>query len=230
MKLFPLICAVLFVASGPSLAGDQDNRFVEFPNAGTTVTYDLSTVRMIMPGKFTIISTTIDNPDVMKLKLKVLNTLRTYCGRPDGKYPAPADVFTLGPPDMPVQSFVVESKQTNLAGKTYPFKTVSWSYPYLKLAAKFEGHPEQQQIAFLHCKQGGKTENELYSEHRTSIMNGIRSKELFDCKRGLTGLFLNEDDEPAKAITGFVRSGTYNAQYYLGVCHRVTHELPYEPK
>jgi hypothetical protein len=230
MKLFLLICAVLFVASGPSLAGEQDNRFVEFPNAGTTVTFDLNTVHMILPGKFTIISTTIDNPDVMKLKLKVLNTLRTYCGRPDGKYPAPEDVFTLGPPDMPVQSFEVESKQTNLAGSTYPSKMVSWSYPYLKLALKFQGHPEQQEVAFLMCRQGGKTEAELYSEHRTSIMNGIRFKELFDCKRGLTGSFLNEDDDPAKAISGFVRSGTYEAQYYLGVCYRVTHELPYDPK
>jgi hypothetical protein len=230
MKLYPLICAVSLTASWPSLASDQDNRFIEFPNARTTVTYDLSTVQMILPGKFTIISTSIDNPDVMKLELEVLSTLRTYCGRPDGKYPAPADVFTLGRPDMPVQNIEVKSKQSELAGKIYPFKVVSWSYPYLKLAQKFQEHPEQQQIAFLTCKQGGKAEGELYSEHRTSIVNGVRFKELFDCKRGMTGAFLSDDDDPSKAISGFVKSGTYEAQYYRGVCHRVTHELPYEPK
>jgi hypothetical protein len=185
---------------------------------------------MIQPGKFTVISTTIDNPDVMKLELKVLSTLRTYCGRPDGKYPPPVDVFTLGPPDMPVESVEVKSKQSNLAGKTYPFKMVSWSYPYLKLAIKFQGHPEQQKLTFLTCKQWNKKEDELYSEHRSSIINGIRFKELFDCKRGLTGSFLNEDDEPAKAVSGFVKSNTYMAQYYLGVCHRVMHEMPYNPE
>ena len=185
---------------------------------------------MILPGKFTIISTAIDNPDVMKLELKVLSALRGYCNRSDGKYPAPADIFTLGPPDMPVESVEVKSKQSNLAGKTYPFKIVSWSYPYLKLAQKFRGHVDQQALAFLTCKQWDKKEDELYSEHRSSIMNGIRSKELFDCKRGQTGMFLHEEDDPAKAITDFVQSGTYSAQYYLGVCYRVMHEVPYDPE
>jgi hypothetical protein len=154
MKLYPLICAVSLTASWPSLAGDQDNRFIEFPNARTTVTYDLSTVQMILPGKFTIISTSIDNPDVMKLELKVLSTLRTYCGRPDGKYPVPADVFTLGRPDMPVQNIEVKSKQSELAGKTYPFKVVSWSYPYLKLAQKSSGTPRAAANSLSHLQTG----------------------------------------------------------------------------
>jgi hypothetical protein len=85
------------VASSPSWAGDQDERFVEFPvPSGKTQTYDLSTVQMIEPGRFTIIGTSIDNADVMKLELKVLDTLRTYCNRPDGKYSPPVDIFTLG--------------------------------------------------------------------------------------------------------------------------------------
>jgi hypothetical protein len=229
MKLIPLVCAACLVASCPSWADDQDARFVEFPNTHGNVTYDLSTLQMIQPGRFTVISTTIAKPDVMKLELKVLSALRGYCSRSDGKYPAPTDVFTLGPPDMPVESVEVKSKQSNLAGRTYPFKMVSWSYPYMKLALKLKGGTEQR-IAFLTCKQWDETEDKLYSEHRASIMNGIRSKELFDCKRGQTGIFLHEEDDPVKAITGFVRSGTYSAQYYLGVCYRVMHEMPYDPE
>ena len=79
-----------------------------------------------MPGRFTIIGTSIDSADVMKLELKVLDTLRTYCSRPDGKYPAPVDVFTLGPPDLPIESIEVK---TPVAGKTNPYKVVSLSYP-----------------------------------------------------------------------------------------------------
>lgn len=229
MKLIPLACAACLVASCPSWADDQDARFIEFPNTHDTVTFDLSTVQMIQPGRFTVISTTIDNPDVMKLELKVLSTLRTYCSRPDGEYPAPTDVFTLGRPDMPVKNVEVITKQTQLAGKTYPFKMISWSYPYMKLARKSQGQTEQS-LAFLHCKQWDETEEKLYSEHRAAITNGFRSKELFDCKRGQTGMFIHEEDDPAKAITGFVRSGTYRHQYYLGVCYRVTHELPYDPE
>jgi hypothetical protein len=227
MKLIPLACAACLVASCPSWADDQDARFVDFPNARTTVTYDLSTVQMIVPGKFTILTTTIDNPDVMKLELKVLSALGGYCDRVDGKYPAPTDVFTLGPPDMPVESIEVKSGQTNVAGRTFPFKTISWSYPYLKIALKFENHPAQQQSTSLACNQSGKAEEVLYEQRRTFIMNGLRSKELFDCKRGLAGSFLNEADDPAKAFTSFVRPNTYMAQYYLGVCTRVMHELPF---
>jgi hypothetical protein len=59
-------------------------------------------------------------------------------------------------------------------------------------------------------------------------LNGWRSKELFDCKRGLMGI--NENDDPAKPMTYFVRPDTLGYRYYLAVCDRVTHERPYEPK
>jgi hypothetical protein len=49
----------------------------------------------------------------MKFKLKVLSTLQTYCTRPDGQYPAPADVLTLGTPDIPIKSIEVKSGQAN---------------------------------------------------------------------------------------------------------------------
>ena len=124
----------------PVSAADKDQRFVELPGpSGKTNTYDLSTVQMIQPGRFTIISTSIDDADVMKLGLKVLDTLRTYCNDPDWKYPAPTDLFTLGPPDMPIRSIEVTSSQTQLAGRNYPFKMVSWPYPYTRLATQIQG-------------------------------------------------------------------------------------------
>jgi hypothetical protein len=225
----PILIAWLAV-SCPSWADEQDRRFVEFPNSTKTITYDLSTAQLIQPGKFSVMSTTIDNPDTMKLELKVLSALRQYCSSPDGKYSAPADVFTLGPPDMPVENIKVESGNTKIADRAYPYKIVSWSYPYIKFALKFEGHPAEQMPAVLDCKQIGRTENELYLERYSSITNGHRSKELFDCKRGLAGIFLNEDDDLAKAMLGPVRPDTYIAQYYDVVCYRVTHEMPYQPK
>ena len=81
------------------------------------------------------------------------------------------------------------------------------------------------------CKEREKTESELYEEQRASIMNGSRSKELFDCKRGLRGSFYpGEENDPAKALTDVVRPDTYTYRHYLGVCRRVMHELPYLPE
>jgi len=66
---------------------DQNERFVEVECClpGKIRIYDLRTVQMIQPGRFTILSTEIDGGDLMTLELKVLDTLRTYCKRPDGK-------------------------------------------------------------------------------------------------------------------------------------------------
>ena len=62
-------------------------------------------------------------------------------------------------------------------------------------------------------------------------MNGIRTKELFDCKRGQAGIFLDdENNDPAKAMTYFVRPDKLMFRYYFGVCLWVTHEEPYTPE
>jgi hypothetical protein len=133
MKRFPLICTIWLVASCPSWAGDQGGRFLEFqyPGGKDTKTYDLNTMQIIQPGRFTIVSTTIDNPDVMRFELKVLDTLRSRGARPEGKYPAPADLLTLGPPNMPVQN--IEVRSTTLYGSSRS-KLVEWQYPYTRLA------------------------------------------------------------------------------------------------
>ena len=214
-RLAALICATLLVVLCPSWARDQEDRFIEFPGDVDTTTYDLSTAQLIQPGRFTIISTTIDDADVMNLELQVLGVLRTYCGRPDGKYPVPDDVFTLGPPDMPIKSIDVIS---NFTDKANPFKRVLWSYPYKRL---------EKHLAFLTCRQWSRTEDELFWEHRSLITNGNQAKYLFDCRRGLMGLVLAGSD--LAKITTFPVQGGF-LRDYLSICYHLMHEQPYLPK
>ena len=69
MKLSPLIFSILFAACCPSLAG-QDERFVEVPWANDqTLIYDLRTVQMVQPGRFTIVHTLIDDAERMAFEL-----------------------------------------------------------------------------------------------------------------------------------------------------------------
>jgi hypothetical protein len=207
---------------GASSADDGKNRFVAIERQDEIVTYDLTTVQMIQPGKFSVIQTTIAPPDVMKFKLKVLETLRTFCTRPDGKYPIPSEVFTLGPPDMSVENVEVGSQEN--------FKMASWKLPYRRLAVIFATGPAEG-FSFLHCKQpDNQTEEQLYWSQRNLITNGLQVKELFDCKRGLDGMFLHEDDDPRKVITGFVRQGSRIERDYFAVCYRVMQEPPYLPE
>jgi hypothetical protein len=216
MKLSPLICIMWLIACCPSWARDQEKRFLEFPNDTYTVTFDLNTVQIIQPGRFTVISTTIDNPDMMRFELKVLATLRTYCARAVGQYPAPADLLVLGPPDVPVKNIEVRTDETAPV-----IKRISWYYPYKRLRGE-EG--------FLHCRYGNRTEQDGYSEAWDVITKGIRSKELYDCKRGLRGSTIREDEDPTIAIVGPVPLQTLAFEYYQSVCLAVTHEAPYEPK
>jgi hypothetical protein len=155
MKLSPLICIMWLITCCPSWARDQEKRFLEFPNDTDTVTVDLNTVQIIQPGRFTVIETTIDNPDMMRFELKVLATLRTYCARAVGQYPAPTDLLMLGPPDMPVKNIEVSRKM------------VVWYYPYKRLQGGAGG---------LDCRSGNRTEQDLYSEAWDVITKGIRVK------------------------------------------------------
>ena len=104
---------------------------------------------------------------------------------------------------------------------------VSWNYPYERLATESNQGQILQHGTFLTCAHWGKTEDELYAEQRSSIVNGLRSKELFDCKRGLSGTFIDEHDDPARALVAPVRQNSYNDRYYRGVCLQVTHKAPY---
>ena len=219
--LIALAYAAWTVPLYPCWATEQDRRFLEFPNDNNTTTFDLSTVQIVQPGRFTVIATKIDSPDVVALELKVLDTLRTYCARPAGKYPAPADFLTLGRADMPVENIVVKSSRTD--------KWVYWSYPYKRLAmSTTQGLDEKSTI--LYCREQSKTEAQLFLERRAQIMNGSRMKHLFDCRRGLAGMFFDNNDDPSKAITSAVKRGTFGEDEYFRVCVAVMSEMPYLPQ
>jgi hypothetical protein len=204
---------------------DMQNSFVEFKNEKQTTTYDLRTVEVIQPGKFVIVETVVDAPDVMRFELKVLGTLRSQCARPVGSYPAPAEVFTLGPPDMPVKEIEVKLLSPE-AGTNYRYKIASWWLPYFKTMVGTGAGYESYR-----CNPPNHTETEEYREHRNVILNGIKSKVLFDCNRGLQGEFLDEDENDyRKARVHTVENGTVGARYYKGVCRAVTREDPYLPE
>lgn len=219
-------------------AADENERFVEFPwFAGKTHTYDLRTVQMIQPGRFTALSTSIDDADAMKFELKALDALRSYCKRPDGSYAPPTDIFTLGPPDLPIKDVEVKSSQTKLG----QFNSANWRYPYERFAIE-DREGFLQNLVFFFCKDGLRTdEGDLYRKKRASITNGDQTKELFDCKRGLRGDFATLDDEPpgpdrfwpsdpAKVDMYAVRPHSNGDLIYHSICLRVMHEKPYSPE
>jgi hypothetical protein len=199
----------------------MQNSFVEFKDEQQTTTYDLRTVDVIQPGKFVIVETVLDNPDVMRFRLKVLDTLRSHCERPVGSYPAPAEVFTLGPPDMPVKEKEIEVRQFDL--HNYRWKVASWWLPYRKTMVGTGAGYESYR-----CNPPGRTETEEYLDHRNGILNGHQSKVLFDCNRGLQSLFFDEQkNDYRKARLYPVEKGTVGARYYYGVCRAVTRKDPY---
>jgi hypothetical protein len=87
-----------------------------------------------------------------------------------------------------------------------------------------------QKEADFYCQNETPKEAAEYMQRRASIMNGNRTKRLFDCKRGLFGLFWDVDDDPAEVTTSFVTPQTYGELTYHGICLRVTHEEPYTPE
>lgn len=198
--------------SGPS-------RWVELRFSDRTITYDLETVRMIQPGRFTVLSTTTDLPGVMRFRLKVLDTLRLYCSRPDGKYEPPTDLFLLGPPDMPINKIEVTTSGTQ--GRS---KNIEWSLPYRTMAIG-----DRENVEVFGCQgMGGESMEQEYSEMRAILMNGITSKELYDCNNGVMGEFVNVEDPPSKAITTTNIRGAF-MDAYLRLCHAITGQMPFLP-
>jgi hypothetical protein len=227
------LTSIAFVigATYPTLAavGDQDSQFLEISEDTETVIFDLATVRVIIPGRFTIVQTYIDHPDTMKFKLTVLDTLRNYCSLHDGRYQAPESLFTLGRPDMPIERIEVSSSSALRGITNCPFKSASWSYPYDRLAMHFKDHSLAGK-GFLNCQQWCKSGDELYLSERAVILNGLRTSELYDCKRGLTGTFISDvDNDPAKVTVLTVRPGTFAFAHYTKICERVVHEMPFIP-
>jgi hypothetical protein len=242
MKLsLPLIFSMLLIVCCPSMAA-EDARFFEFPwGYDQTLIYDLRTVHTIQPGRFTIVSTLIDDGDRMAFELKALDTLRTYCKRPAGKYPPPADVFTLGPADLPIKDIEVESKNDESSpGRSRQYKAATWSYPYKRFTGEQRGENSSQWHVFFACKDLDREEWDLYREKRAEITDGERRRQLFDCKRGLydtMGVPFIDGEEPSTALMQKMMQPepvppphTNGHRLYNEICLRVTHEKPYSPE
>jgi hypothetical protein len=191
-SIVSLVCVGWLIACCPAVAGGEDGRFLEFKTDAVTVTYDLSTKQMIVPGRFTIIKTTIDNRDVMRLKLNALSIMPTYCTRPDGKFPPPAALLMLGKPDMPIKDVEVGTYQATRSGMISRWKGLIWYYPYKMLSSN--GTVEGSDI--FRCNS---TSSEIMEQQKL-ITSGLRTKWLFDCNRGLVGLYRNEDDQEPMVV------------------------------
>lgn len=210
-KFLSSVCITVIVVTTPLWAGDPNNRFIEISNETSTETYDLNTVQMISPGKFTIISTTINHLDVMKFRLGVYFTLKDYCERPAGEYDPPAELFTLGDTDMPIKKIEVRPHLET-------WSLVKWSLPYKRFAAQFPDIvvPYEE---LLYCGKSDGERSRHFLEAINKIMNGSRSKKLFDCKRGILGYFDSEKDDPQNArMLSFVRPGTIAFDHHAIVC------------
>ncbi len=59
-------------------------------------------------------------------------------------------------------------------------------------------------------------------------MNGITSKELYDCNNGVMGVFANVEDPPSEAITTTIIRGAF-MDAYLRLCRAITGQNPYLP-
>jgi hypothetical protein len=222
MKALSVICVVCLSASWASA---QQNRFVEIPEDYYTATYDLDTVKFITPGRFTIVRTEIDDPDVMKFELNALPILRQYCGRPAGKYPAPAELLQLGPPDLPVEEIKVSSHKIE-DDPQFQHKEIEWKYPYRRMLPK---------TGWLDCRVGDETEEQLYHQKEMEMLNGTKRKEIYDCRRGLRGYVVERvpgstmfpEDTPHNFHPMY--QGSYGVNYYRTICRAVMHEEPNLP-
>lgn len=208
--------------AGSSAIGSQ---FVEFPEENSTKIYDLSTVQILMAGQFSIMATTIDDPDKMHLRLKVHDVLATYCKRPDGEYEAPIELFTLGPPEMPIEKILVKTMKSKIAGRTDAFREAKWSLPYKRLAFTL-GKVIPAEVLYVCGGIGAMNTAERNAKARSEIVNGYRQKEIYDCNRALMGLKLLDPDSIFEPIMDTVRGGYF--RYYEFLCRKVTGKQPYE--
>jgi len=214
------LAAVVIILVGRATEAQSldSERFVELRYGGFTSVYDLRTVRVIQPGKFTIIVRATRDPDDIRIKVRVLDALRPYCDRPDGHYPPPREMVDWTLVDMPVDNITVHTKDdTQFPG--HPTKVAKWTIPIKRLAL-FD------QMIVCQGQPGGA--DTYYSQARQALLDGISSKELFDCKRGIVGTFLLSD--PSKVELGVIpKTGLLPASSYIAVCQKVTGARPYIP-
>lgn len=198
----------LLVATAPVLAVAKD-RFMEFDSINSTTVFDLSTVHILQPGKFSVTYTSTDHPDVMRLRLAILDEFKAVCGKPAGRYAMGQKVLAMKQADVAVEDIVVE------AGKD---KMVTWSKPWYENSSVNGKGQTVQDSEFAVCT------DKFFRDSRQVIMDGLKSKIQFDCKRAVMGLYFGSDSEPMMVD---VRGGY--TTYYKGVCKAVTGLDAYRP-
>jgi hypothetical protein len=122
---------------------------------------------------------------------------------------------------MPVKNIEVMSDNYTLAGTRYSGKEARWQFPYKRLQPGF---------SYINCTGVGiiETAEQWYEEARSVILNGTRRKDVYDCNRGIVGIFVDEKDDISKAQMFPVRGGF--VRYYLALCSKVNGEMPYLPE
>jgi hypothetical protein len=119
LTLFVAVLQSAF-AAGPS------GRFVEFHSpGGWTEIYDLDTARLILPGRFAVIKTEVDDPDKIPLKLNIFNILKTYCERPEGNYPLPQKLVSIT--GSPTNVIFQPADETIEVSGDEELKTIYWA-------------------------------------------------------------------------------------------------------
>jgi hypothetical protein len=207
-----IFCATVFIP--PALSEDSQQRFVEFPTENDVTIFDLASVKIVQPGRFTILHTTLYNADVMRFRMGIIDVLRQYWSRPDGKYlPPPQNVLSLGPPELSLASIDKEHG------------VVAWPLPYVR----FKLYRNEQDSQFYDCNHDErKTDEQNYSDQRRLLTNGSTSQYLFDCRCAFLGLVHDDDVSGATLIP--MTKGRVITHYYERSCLTVTHEMTLEPQ
>jgi hypothetical protein len=220
--------AAALLANQTAICQPITDRFVELRYGNSTWSYDLSTVIMLQPGRFTIRARIVEDPEGILIKLKVLDVLRQYCDRPDGDYPPPPNIIDWTLVDMPVGDITVRTEtktsDSQLPGMP-PYKAAKWQVPVKRLA--YSDGSKDLQLLLCHGKPGGT--DEAYSQHRQVLLDGVVVKELYDCDRAIYGPFVDVDDDPSKAILRIVPHESGVTHTYYAVCSKVTGKSPYLP-
>lgn len=214
MRPFVYLAAVAALVWAGSVAAGDKEQFVEFEARGTTHTFDLTTVDLLQPGKLSIRYTTIDSPEIIRVRLAIFDALKDACSKPAGKYPVPEAILRLKKPDMPSKEIEVDV--------TKGIKVAEWERPYREDTLA----PGVQSAEMLVCNPKGRKLDDQYHERRQSVMNGIKGKIMFDCRRALMGIYRDEDD--AEPMVVAVR-GDLNSLFYFDICWKVTGQQPYWP-
>jgi len=245
LTVLALSVAVLQSASAAGASG----RFLEVhsPYGGTDM-YDLGTVHMIQPGRFTMTYSRFSDAGEIALRLNILDVLKSYCKRPEGRYPVPQQLLTI------LSGANVEITGLDGANAAIEvtdlekFSLVDWYYVQTAGPAI--------EFSSLPCNTQDEAEGNWYFRERAKITDGQKSTILFDCKRGLSGdsttrnpdfaAFLdrfyemkgervtlptiNGDDGPSTVALYPIQHGAPLEEAYRRMCWEVTHEEPYVPK